>query len=76
MKRVDGIDVWKVCFIYTKDLDFVEHNSCDTHPYQVYVDEDFLNRDKDVQKFLEDYPKDKLLLRTGNVDYIIIEYDM
>jgi len=76
MKKVDGLQVWNVCFIYTKDLDFVEENSSDVHPYQVYVDENRLNKDKDVKKFLEDYPKEKLLLRTGNVDYIIIEYDM
>ena len=76
MKKVDGLQVWNVCFIYTKDLDFVEHNSSDTHPYQVYVDDSLLKQDKRIQKFLEDYPKEKLLLRTGNVDYIIIEYDI
>ena len=76
MKRIENIDVFSSCYIFTSDLDFVENNSSsDVHPYQVYVDIDKL-QEKDVQKFLKDYPKQTKLLTSGQIDYIIVEYDM
>ncbi len=64
----------KITTIYTKDLELIENNSCDAYPYAIWVDKEQAKQ-KDIKKFLKDYPIELGLLKSGEIDYIVVEYD-
>jgi hypothetical protein len=68
-------DIKKVVFVWTGDLDFVEDYSSDVTPYQIWVDLE-LAQNEEIADFLQEYQEEFEALRKGEIDYIVIEYDM
>ena len=76
MERVNNRTVFKVITILTSDLDLIENNSSDVYPYAIWVDKQQAEEQQDIATFLEDYPQELELLKNGDIDYIVVEYDM
>lgn len=76
MERVNNRTVFKVITILTSDLDLIENNASDAYPYAIWVDKRQAEEQQDIATFLEDYPQELELLNNGDIDYIVIEYDM
>lgn len=68
--------IHKITTIYTGDLELIENNNCDVYPYAIWVDKRQAEEQQDIATFLEDYPQELELLNNGDIDYIVIEYDM
>lgn len=76
MERVNNRTVFKVIIILTSDLDLIENNASDVYPYAIWVDKQQSEQKQDIATFLEDYPQELELLKNGDIDYIVVEYDM
>lgn len=76
MERVNNRAVFKVIIISTSDLDFVENNARDVYPYAIWVDKQQAKEQGEIRTFLLDYETEYNMLINGDIDYIIIEYDM
>ena len=68
--------IHKITTITTSDLDLIENNASDVYPYAIWVDKQQAEEQQDIATFLEDYPQELKLLNNGDIDYIIIEYDL
>ena len=68
--------IHKITTIYTSDLELIENNNCDVYPYAIWVDKQQAEEQQDIATFLEDYPQELELLKNGDIDYIVVEYDM
>ena len=68
--------IHKITTITTSDLDLIENNASDLYPYAIWVDKQQAEEQQDIATFLEDYPQELELLNNGDIDYIVIEYDM
>lgn len=68
--------IHKITTIYTSDLELIENNASDVYPYAIWVDKRQAEEQQDIATFLEDYPQELELLNNGDIDYIVVEYDM
>ena len=66
----------KIVTIITKDLGLIEDNASDLYPYAIWVDKEQAETNGDLKTFLLIYEKEYELLIKGEVDYIVIEYDL
>ena len=76
MELKNNRTIHKITTIYTSDLELIENNNCDAYPYAIWVDKRQAEEQQDIATFLEDYPQELELLNNGDIDYIIIEYDL
>lgn len=77
MERVNNRTVFKVITILTSDLDLIENNASDVYPYAIWVDKQQAEENQgELRTFLLDYETEYNMLINGDIDYIIIEYDM
>lgn len=76
MERVNNRTVFKVITILTSDLDLIENNASDVYPYAIWVDKKQAEEQGELRTFLLDYETEYNMLINGDIDYIIIEYDM
>lgn len=76
MERKNGVEITKIVTVLTGDIDFINDYASDVTPYQIYVDLELAQEKEEIADFLQGYQKEYELLRSGEIDYIIIEYDM
>ena len=76
MKIKNNRTIHTITTIYTSDLDLIENNASDVYPYAIWVDKQQAEEQQDIATFLEDYPQELELLKNGDIDYIVVEYDM
>ena len=76
MQIKNNRNVFKVVVVLTKDLDLIENNSSDAYPYAIWVDKQQAEEQGEIRDFLLDYETEYNMLINGDIDYIIIEYDM
>ena len=76
MERKNGVEITKIVTVLTGDIDFINDYASDVTPYQIYVDLELAQKKEEIAEFLQGYQKEYELLRSGEIDYIIIEYDM
>lgn len=76
MERKNGVEITKIVTVLTGDIDFINDYASDVTPYQIYVDLELAQEKEEIAEFLQGYQKEYELLRSGEIDYIIIEYDM
>ena len=76
MELKNNRTIHKITTIYTSDLELIENNASDLYPYAIWVDKQQAEEQQDIATFLEDYPQELELLNNGDIDYIVVEYDM
>lgn len=70
--------VSKIVIITTGDLDLIEnYATSDLYPYTIWIDKQQAEEDNgDLKTFLLEHEQEYKLLINGDVDYIVVEYDM
>ena len=76
MVMMYGRWVSKVVTIVTSDLSLIEKYADNLYPNSLWVDLDMLEHYPEIKQWLQDYIKELYMLEEGEVDYILIEYDM
>ena len=70
------MDIKKIVTITTKDLDFIEENSCDLYPYVVWIDASVYQNNKSIKEFMDCNTKERDLLLSKQIDFVVVEYDL
>ena len=68
--------IYKATTILISDLNLIENFASDTHPYCIWVDKEQAEQPSDLRSFLLDYETEYKMLINGDIDYIVVEYDM
>lgn len=70
--------VSKIVIITTGDLGLIEeYATSDLYPYTIWIDKQQIEEDNgDLKTFLLEHEQEYKLLINGDVDYIVVEYDM
>lgn len=68
--------IHKITTITTSDLDLIENNASDLYPYAIWVDKQQAEGQGDLRTFLLEHQAEYELLKSGEIDYIVVEYDM
>lgn len=76
MERKNGVEITRIVTVLTGDIDFINDYASDIAPYQIYVDLELASEKEEIAEFLQGYQKEYELLKNGDIDYIVIEYDM
>lgn len=77
MERVNNRTVFKAITILTNDLDLIENNASDVYPYAIWVDKQQAEENQgELRTFLLEHQEEYQLLANGEIDYIVIEYDI
>lgn len=76
MEIKNNRNVFKIVVVLTKDLDLIENNNCDAYPYAIWVDKQQAEENGEIRDFILSHQAEYELLKNGDIDYIIIEYDL
>lgn len=68
--------VSKIVKITTGDLGLIEDNSSDLYPFSLWIDKEQAQSNGDLKTFLLAHEAEYKLLMDGEIDFIVIEYDM
>ncbi len=76
MEIKNNRNINKFVTITTGDLDLIENNASDVFPYAVWVDKKQAEENGEIRDFVLSHPAEYELLKNGEIDFILIEYDM
>lgn len=76
MEIKNNRNISKITTILTSDLDLIENFNSDVYPYAIWVDKQMAEEGSDLRTFLLEHQEEYQLLSSGDIDYIVIEYDM
>lgn len=69
--------IHKITTILTSDLELIENNASDVYPYAIWVDKQQAEENQgELRTFLLEHQEEYHLLINGDIDYIVVEYDM
>ena len=57
-------------------MGLIEDNSSDLYPFALWIDKEQAQSNGDLKTFLLEHEAEYKLLMDGEIDYIVIEYDM